>query len=88
MTRGAAANQSFISGVVSGGQGMVDNWHGLGFVVRQGSQFLAPAHMYLGPEPSVDPPAMAGVRVRPRRQDTELPANVDTAQLQDVEGTR
>jgi len=40
VTRDGAANQSFISGVVSSGQGMVDNWHRLGFVVRQGSQLV------------------------------------------------
>jgi hypothetical protein len=40
VTRQGAAGQSFISGVVSGGQSMVDNWHRLGFVVRQGSQLV------------------------------------------------
>lgn len=40
VTRGGTANQSFISGVVSGGQSMVDDWHRLGFVVRQGSQLV------------------------------------------------
>ena len=38
--RQGVADQSFISGVVSGGQGMVDNWHKLGFIVRQGSQHV------------------------------------------------
>jgi L-Lysine epsilon oxidase N-terminal/L-lysine epsilon oxidase C-terminal domain/von Willebrand factor type A domain len=35
VNRGGVANQVFIGGVVVGGQGMVDNWHKLGFVVRQ-----------------------------------------------------
>lgn len=38
--RGGAPDQSFISGAVSGGQGMVDNWHKLGFIVRQGGQHV------------------------------------------------
>ena len=40
VTRQGTPDQSFISGVVSGGQGMVDNWHKLGFVVRQGAQHV------------------------------------------------
>ncbi|HLN98981.1 MAG TPA: LodA/GoxA family CTQ-dependent oxidase [Pyrinomonadaceae bacterium] len=38
--RQGMSNQSFISGVVSSGQEMVDNWHKLGFVLRQGSQHV------------------------------------------------
>jgi L-Lysine epsilon oxidase N-terminal/L-lysine epsilon oxidase C-terminal domain/von Willebrand factor type A domain len=40
VTRQGMPDQAFIGGVVSGGQSMVDNWHKLGFVVRQGSQNL------------------------------------------------
>ena len=40
VTRGGAASQSFIAGVVNSGQSMVDDWHRLGFVVRQGSQLV------------------------------------------------
>jgi hypothetical protein len=38
--RGGTPDQSFIAGAVSGGQGMVDNWHRLGFIVRQGAQHV------------------------------------------------
>jgi hypothetical protein len=38
--RGGTPEQSFIAGVVNSGQGMVDNWHTLGFIVRQGAQHL------------------------------------------------
>jgi L-Lysine epsilon oxidase N-terminal/L-lysine epsilon oxidase C-terminal domain/von Willebrand factor type A domain len=40
VTRQGTADQSFISGVVSSGQGMVDNWHKLGFILRQGAQHV------------------------------------------------
>ncbi|GAA0943722.1 LodA/GoxA family CTQ-dependent oxidase [Virgisporangium aurantiacum] len=40
VTRGGVAQQSFISGVVNSGQSMVDNWHKLGFVVRQGTDLI------------------------------------------------
>jgi L-Lysine epsilon oxidase N-terminal/L-lysine epsilon oxidase C-terminal domain/von Willebrand factor type A domain len=40
VTRQAVAGQGFIAGVVSSGQSMVDNWHKLGFVVRQGAQLV------------------------------------------------
>ena len=38
VTRQGAAGQAFIGGIVSSGQSMVDNWHKLGFVVRQATQ--------------------------------------------------
>jgi len=38
--RAGTPNQPFIGGVVSGGQGMVDNWHKLGFILRQGAQHV------------------------------------------------
>ena len=38
--REGTSDQPFIAGVVSGGQGMVDNWHKLGFIVRQGAQHV------------------------------------------------
>jgi len=40
VTRQGMANQSFTSGVVSSGEDMVDKWHKLGFVLRQGSQHV------------------------------------------------
>ena len=40
VTRQGTPGQSFIAGVVSGAQDMVDNWHKLGFIVRQGSQHV------------------------------------------------
>lgn len=40
VTRQGTPDQAFIGGVVSGGQGMVDNWHKLGFIVQQGSQHV------------------------------------------------
>lgn len=33
-------DQSFIGGVVSSGQDMVDHWHDLGFIVRQGAEHV------------------------------------------------
>ena len=38
--RQGTPDQQFIGGVVSGGQGMVDNWHKLGFIVRQEAQHV------------------------------------------------
>ena len=38
--RGGTSGQSFTGGAVSSGQSMVDNWHELGFIVRQGSQHV------------------------------------------------
>jgi hypothetical protein len=40
VTRQGVANQTFIDGVVGSTQGMVDNWHKLGFVVRQGAEHV------------------------------------------------
>jgi hypothetical protein len=40
VTRGGTPNQDWISGIVSSGQDMVDKWHELGFVVRQGNQHV------------------------------------------------
>jgi L-Lysine epsilon oxidase N-terminal/L-lysine epsilon oxidase C-terminal domain/von Willebrand factor type A domain len=40
VTRQGMPDQYFIGGVVGSGQGMVDNWHKLGFVVRQGPQLV------------------------------------------------
>jgi hypothetical protein len=40
VTRGGTPDQSFTSGVASSGQGMVDHWHDLGFIVRQGAQHV------------------------------------------------
>ena len=40
VTRQGAAGLPFTAGVVTSGETMVDNWHRLGFVVRQGSQFV------------------------------------------------
>jgi L-lysine epsilon oxidase-like protein len=38
VVRQGATDQSFISGVVGSGQDMVDKWHKLGFILRNGSQ--------------------------------------------------
>ena len=38
--RQGVPEQDFIGGVVSSGQQMVDNWHKLGFIVRQGAQHV------------------------------------------------
>lgn len=38
--RGGAPNQSWTDGIVATGQDMVDKWHQLGFVVRQGAQHV------------------------------------------------
>lgn len=40
VTRGGTPNQDWITGIVGSGQQMVDKWHELGFVVRQGSSHI------------------------------------------------
>jgi len=40
VTRGGIPNQDWISGIVGNAQDMVDKWHELGFIVRQGSQHI------------------------------------------------
>lgn len=38
--RGGAPDQDWVSGIVNTGQDMVDKWHELGFIVRQGDQHV------------------------------------------------
>ena len=40
VTRGGVASQTFTGGVVNSSAEMVDHWHQLGFVVRQGAQYV------------------------------------------------